>query len=280
MRVVTVYEPPSIRSLRPVAAITRLRQFSQLIRVLTIHRLRVRYARTHLGYVWALLQPLSFMLVFTLMFSLLGRSPGGDVPYPLFAYAALVPWTAFASGVSTATASLTSHANLLTKVAFPREILPITYVIAALTDMAIASTALLALAAWYGVSLTAAVLWVLPAIAVMMTFLTAISLLLAALHVGHRDIGIAVPIVLQIWMFLTPVIYPLGVVQAALSPGLYRLYTLNPMVAVVDTFRHATVLESTPDLGPLVMAAAVSFVLLPLAYVYFKFVETTMADVV
>jgi lipopolysaccharide transport system permease protein len=280
MRQVTVYEAPSLATLRPIAAVAHLRRYSQLISVLTVHRLKVRYARTHLGYLWALVQPLSFMLVFTLMFSLLGRSPAGDVPYPLFAYAALVPWTGFASGVSNATASLTSHAHLLTKVAFPREILPITYVIAALADMAIASSALLALALWYGVPIGVTILWVIPATLVLTIFLLGVSLLLASVHVGYRDVGIAVPILLQVWMFLTPVIYPLDVVRHSLSPALYRLYALNPMAAVVDTFRHATVLKTTPDLGALASAALVSLMLLPLAYVYFKYTEKTMADVV
>jgi lipopolysaccharide transport system permease protein len=280
MRQVTVYEPPSLFSIRPLTAVARLRQFSQLIIVLTLHRLRVRYVRTHLGAAWALIQPLSFMLVFTLMFTLLGRTPGGNIPYPLFAYAALVPWTGFASGISNATASLTGNANLLTKVAFPREILPLTYVIVALVDMAVASIALVGLAAYYNVAAGSALVWVVPALVVMALFLCGMSLLLAAVHVRYRDIGIAVPIMLQVWMFLTPVIYPLDLAKQALSPGLYTLYTLNPMVAVVDTFRRATVLNAAPDMPALLSATICAVVLLPAAYVYFKYSETTMADVV
>jgi lipopolysaccharide transport system permease protein len=280
MRQVIVYEPPSLASVRPVVAVRRLRQFAQLIRVLTIHRLKVRYARTHLGYVWALVQPLSFMLVFTLMFSLLGRTPAGEVPYPLFAYAALVPWSAFAGGVSTATSSLTSHSTLLTKVAFPREILPLTYVIAALVDLGIASLALIALAIWYGVHIGLSVLWVVPSLVVMTVFLCGLSLLLAAVHVRYRDVGIAVPILLQVWMFVTPVIYPLEAARNALSPTLYLLYTMNPMVAVVDTFRKATILNDVPDATALSIGMVCSLGLLPIAYVYFKYNEKTMADVV
>ncbi len=280
MRQVVVYEPPSLSSLRPLAALATLRRFSQLIMVLTVHRLKVRYARTHLGYVWALIQPLSFMLVFSLMFALLGRAPSGAVPYPLFAYAALVPWTGFSSGVSNATSSLTSHASLLTKVAFPREILPLTYVIAALADMAVASLALFALALWYGVEFGVSIVWTIPALLVLMIFLCGLGLLLAALQVRHRDIGIAVPVLLQVWMFLTPVIYPLDVVRNALSPPLFTLYTLNPMVAVVDTFRKATVMNAAPDPAALVAATFGAALLLPVAYVYFKHTERTMADVV
>ena len=280
MRRVTVYEPPSLLSVRPLSALLRLRDFSQLISVLTLHRLKVRYVRTHLGFLWALIQPLSFMLVFTLMFSLLGRSPAGDIPYPLFAYAALVPWTGFSSGLANATSSLTSHSTLLTKVSFPREILPLTYVIAALVDMVVASIALLALAAWYGVSAGSALVWVVPALMVFAVFLCGVSLLLAAVHVRYRDIGFAVPILLQVWMFLTPVIYPLEAAQRALSPSLYALYTLNPMVAVVDTFRRATIMNETPERASLLAAAAMAIALLPAAYMYFKHTEKTMADVV
>lgn len=280
MRQVVVYEPPSFASLRLWAALGTLRRFSQLIRVLTLHRLKVRYVRTHLGYLWALIQPLSFMLVFSLMFSLLGRAPGEGIPYPLFAYAALVPWTGFASGIANATSSLTSHASLLTKVAFPREILPLTYVIAALVDMAVASLALVALAAWYRIDVGMEIFWAVPAVLLLMTFLCGLSLLLAAVHVRYRDIGVAVPIMLQVWMFATPVIYPLDAARRALSPSLYFLYTLNPMVAVVDTFRSATVMSAGPDTLALTTASVFAVALLPLAYIYFKHAERTMADVI
>lgn len=280
MRQVVVYEPPSLSTLRPLAALATLRRFSQLIIVLTLHRLKVRYARTHLGYLWALIQPLSFMLVFSLMFTLLGRAPSGEIPYPLFAYAALVPWTGFASGVSNATSSLTSHASLLTKVAFPREILPLTYVIAAVADMAVASLALFALALWYGVTVGISIVWIIPAVLVLVIFLCGLGLLFAALQVRHRDIGIAVPVMLQVWMFLTPVIYPLEVVRDALSSTLFALYTLNPMVAVVDTFRRATVMNAAPDPAALIGATVCATILLPIAYIYFKHTERTLADVI
>lgn len=280
MRQVVVYEPPSFATLHPLSALATLRRFSQLIGVLTVHRLKVRYVRTHLGYLWAIIQPLSFMLVFTMVFSLLGRAPSGDIPYPLFAYAALTPWTAFASGLSNATASLTGHAALITRVAFPREILPLTYVIAALVDMGIAAIALVALTTWYQVDVGAALVWVIPAVLLLLIFLAGLSLLLSAIHVRYRDIGIAVPILLQVWMFATPVIYPLEMARNNLSPSLYSLYTLNPMVAVVDTFRHAVIMNTGPDLRALTSAAIVALILLPLAYLYFKFTERTMADVV
>ena len=228
---------------------------------------------------WAVLQPLALMCVFTLMFSVLGRTPAGDVPYALFAYAALVPWSAFSSGLSSASASITGHASLLTKVYFPREILPLTYVAAALVDAAAATVPLLGLMLWYGVMPTATLWWTIPSLGLLAVFLTGMGLLLSALHVRYRDVTAAIPVVVQVWMFATPVLYPLTLVREALSPALYALYALNPLVAVVDTFRRA-VLGQSPDAAALVAAIVVSCALLPAAYIYFKRQELLMADVV
>jgi lipopolysaccharide transport system permease protein len=280
MRPHTVIEPPSLSLLHAVGAARRLPQFAELLRTLTAHRLSVRYKQSKLGLAWAMIHPLAMMLVFTLMFTLLGRSPAAGVPYPVFAYAALVPWVAFAGGLSTTTNSLTSHASLLTKVYFPREILPLTYVAAALVDLAVASIALVALMIWYGIPLTWTAWWALPAVMLMGTFLTGAGLLLSATQVRYRDVGIAMPMVLQIWMFGSPVIYPLQLARDVMPGWLYQLYLLNPMAGVVDTFRSAIVLHRTPDLQALASGALVAAVLLPAAYAYFKFKERTMADAI
>ena len=278
VRSITVIEPPSLSDLRLSTAIRRLLREGDLLRALTAHRFKVRYKQSRLGVVWAILQPLSMMLVFTLMFAVLGRAPGSGVPYAVFAYAALVPWTAFAGGLSNASSSLTSHAALLTKVYFPREILPLTYVFAALADMALASLALVVLLAWFQIPIGLAALWAIPAIALMAAFLTGASLLLSAVQVWHRDIGIAMPMLLQIWLFASPVLYPLEGVRDRLPDWLYVIYILNPMAAVVDTFRRAIVLQQPPDLLALAVGALVTMSLLPAAYVYFKLGERTMAD--
>ena len=279
MRPVTVIEPRSFATLHPLRALAHLSRFSNLLWTLTLHRLRVRYKHTRLGFAWAILQPMALMLVFTLMFALLGRAPGGAVPYALFAYAALVPWTAFASGITNAAASLTGHASLLTKVYFPREILPVSYVGAALVDLAIASIALAGLMAWYRVSPTPALLWTLPAVAVLAIFLTAVSLLLSTLHVRHRDVGTALPVLLQVWLFATPVLYPLTAAEAGLPSPLYALYVLNPMAGVTDTFRRA-VLGQSPDALALGAGFLVGATMLGAAFVYFKWNEMTVADAV
>jgi lipopolysaccharide transport system permease protein len=276
----TVIEPAALGRVNLARELARLPQFSDLLWTLTLHRIRVRYKQSRLGIAWAMLQPLAMMTVFTLMFSFIGRTPGGGVPYPLFAYAALLPWTAFSGGLSTATGSLTGHASLLTKVYFPREILPLTYVAAALLDLAIAGIALAALMLWYGVAPTATALWVIPLILVMTGFLISAGLLLSALQVRYRDVSLAMPVLLQVWLFASPILYPLTAVERTLPDPVFRLYLLNPMAAIADGFRRAVVLQRAPHLEALAIATAVTAVLLPLAYFFFKYTERTMADIV
>ena len=279
-RPVTVFEPPALGRIDPLAGLRRLRDFGDLFLTLSVHRVNVRYRQSRLGLLWAVIQPLAMMLVFTLMFSFLRAAPSGDIPFPLFAYSALIPWTMFSTALNNASTALTSHAALLTKVSFPREILPLTYIVAGLVDMSIASLVLVALMIWFGVPLTAAALWVLPSILVLTGLLVGLGLLTSAVQVRYRDVGLAMPVLVQMWLFATPVLYPLAAVKARLPPALYALYTLNPMAGVVDTFRRAVVLHQSPDYMALAAAALVVVVLVPAAYVYFKYVELTMADVV
>jgi homopolymeric O-antigen transport system permease protein len=279
-RPVTVFEPPALSRVDPFAALRRLRDFGDLFLTLSLHRVNVRYRQSRLGLLWAVIQPLAMMLVFTLMFSFLRAAPSGDIPFPLFAYSALIPWTMFSTGLSNASTALTSHAALLTKVSFPREILPLTYIVAGLVDMSIASLVLVALMIWFGVPLTSTALWVLPSILVLTGLLVGLGLLSSAVQVRYRDVGLAMPVLVQVWLFATPVLYPLAAVKARLPEPLYALYTLNPMAGVVDTFRRAVVLHQSPDFTALAAAALVVAVLVPAAYVYFKYVELTMADVI
>jgi lipopolysaccharide transport system permease protein len=279
-RPTTVFEPPALARVHPLAALARLRQFDDLFLTLSLHRIKVRYKQSRLGILWAIIQPLSMMLVFTLMFTLLRAEPSGEVPFPLFAYSALIPWTMFSSGLTNTATALTSHAALLTKVYFPREILPLTYVVAAFVDMTLASTVLIALMMWFGVPLTVTALWAVPAIALLTALLVGLGLLLAALHVRYRDVGLAMPVLVQVWLFATPVLYPLTAVKSTLPAPLYALYTLNPMAGVVETFRRGVVLHQSPDLFALIVGALVVAVLVPVAYIYFKYMELTMADVV
>jgi lipopolysaccharide transport system permease protein len=279
-RSITWYAPPSLGSVRPMAELARLPLFGDLLWTLSVHRVKVRYKQSRLGMLWAVLQPLAMMLVFTLMFSFIGGVPSHGVPYAVFAYAALLPWTAFSSGLASASSALTSHASLLTKVAFPREILPVTYVAAALVDMTTAAGALVALMAWYRVPVGSTIVWSALAVALLALWLLAMGLLISALQVRYRDVGLAMPIMLQVWMFATPVLYPLSAAKHSLSASAYLAYLLNPMAGIVDTFRRGVVLHQAPDAQALLVSAGVIAVVLPASYLYFKFAELTMADVV
>ena len=155
----------------------------------------------------------------TLMFTVLRAKPAGDVPFPLFAYSGLIPWTMFSSGLYNASTALTSHAGLLTKVSFPREILPLTYVVAGLVDMSIASLVLACLMLWFGVPLQLTALWAIVAVALLTGLLIGLGLLLSAAQVRFRDVGLAMPVLVQVWLFATPVLYPLSAARAFRAPG-------------------------------------------------------------
>lgn len=268
---------PAASSWRDIRShIGRLPEYADLLHTLTVHRINVRYRQTALGIVWAVLQPLLMMLIFTGVFSVLARMPSDGVPYPLFAYTALLPWTFFATALTNATTSLVSHTQLITKVYFPREILPVTYVLAALFDFAIGLVVLGALMAWYDVPLSAQAVNLLPIVALLAAWVLAVSLVLSAAQVRWRDIGVAMPLIVQLWMFASPVIYPLSVVPAAWR----QWYLLNPMAGIIASFRDILLQSAQPDPEPLRYAAAVTAVALPAAYLIFKRAEATMADVV
>ncbi|MCP9493827.1 MAG: ABC transporter permease [Pyrinomonadaceae bacterium MAG19_C2-C3] len=275
-RRMTVIHPPSFSPFIVFTGLARLRQHLDLLWTLIVHRLKVRYKQSVLGPAWAVVQPLFLMLIYTVIFARIARVETGGIPYPIFAYTALLPWTAFSSALTAATGGVTSHADLVKKVYFPREILPLSYIAAALVDLMIASIVLWGLFLYYGVQLTVFALWGLPIILIMITFAAAVSLLLSALQVRFRDIGMAMPLLLQLWMFATPVVYPLSAV-----PEQWRVfYTLNPMVGVIENFRRVMLEGIAPDYVSLGIATMVSLVLLPLAYMYFKHLEATMADVI
>ena len=266
--------PPSLSGINLFASLRKLAQYKDLILTLCLHRVKVRYKQSVLGVFWAILQPLSVMLIFTFIFSMIARMPSDGAPYAIFAYTALLPWNLFSSGVSNATVSLANHAQFVTKVYFPREILPITYVAAALFDFLVASTLLAGLMIYYRVPLTINALYVVPIIAVLTCFALAMSFLFSATQVRFRDIGVAVPLLLQVWLFATPVIYPLSAVPERLRP----FYTLNPMVGIIDSFRRAILSGTTPDMPSLLLSAVIAVILLVVSYLYFKWVEATMAD--
>jgi lipopolysaccharide transport system permease protein len=273
---ISVITAPSLSTTKLIHDLGKLVHYRDLLYTLSIHRIKVRYKQSVLGGLWAILQPVSLMLMFTFIFSFVARMPSDGAPYAIFVYTALLPWNYFSSSVSNATGSLVNHAQFVTKVYFPREILPATYVIASLFDFVIASIVLVGLMMYYRVPLTIHALWVVPIILIVTCFALAMSLLLSATQVRFRDIGVAVPLLLQLWLFATPVIYPLSSV-----PERFRsIYSLNPMVGVIEGFRQISLRGAEPEYSSLITAAVISVVLLCLSYVYFKHLESTMADII
>lgn len=257
----------------------RLREvwlYRELLYFLVWRELKVRYKQTMFGGAWAVLQPLITMVVFTAVFSRLMGVPSDGLPYPVFSYAALLPWTFFATGIARAGNSLVQDPNLLSKIYFPRETLPLASVSAMLVDLAIAFVILLGMMAFYGLVPGLAVL-TLP-LFVLLAYLTAlgVGLWLAAANVKYRDINYVIPFLSQLWLFLTPVAYP-----ASLVPESWRVvYGLNPMAGVVEGFRWALLGTDSADWGLIMASTGVVLVLLVSGLVYFRRMEREFADVV
>lgn len=207
----------------------------ELLYFLTWRDIKIRYKQTALGAIWALIQPLFPMLVFTLFFGRLAKMPSDGIPYSVFAYAALLPWSYFATAVTNSSNSVVGSSNLITRVYFPRMIIPASGVLAALVDFAIAFALLGALMIWHRIPPTWSTLMLLPLIALVSMLALAFGLLLAGLTVKYRDFRFAVPFLIQLWMFATPVIYP-----ASLVPAKWRwVLALNPLTGIIEGFRSS-----------------------------------------
>ena len=248
-------------------------EFRELLRTLFWRDIKVRYKQTVLGASWAVIQPVAIMVVFSLFFKRLG--PEG-VPYPVFTYTALVPWTYFANALNASSHSLVAQAHMVKKVYFPRLLLPLTAVLPGLLDMAIAFTVLVGLMLWYGLVPTAAVFTLPLFVLLAVGSALGMGLWLSALHVKYRDVRYLLPFLTQIWLFLTPIVYPSESV-----PEAWRLvYGLNPLAGVVEGFRWA-LLGRGPAPGPMLLTSVVVVgLLLGGGLVFFRRSEQTFADVV
>lgn len=242
--------------------------------------IKVRYKQTVLGAAWAILQPAVAMVLFTVLFSSLGGSSDG-VAYPLFSYSGLVVWTFLSHGVSQSAASLVDAARLLTKVYFPRIVIPVAAVLGGLVDLAVALPLLGVLMLWHGVSPGLGALWAVPFVLMAVAAATGVGLWLAAINVEYRDVRHAVPFLIQVWLFVSPVIYPGSLVQAKLeSLGVVGwLYGLNPAAGALEGFRWA-LLGCPLDYRLVLVSAGASALLLVSSMWYFRRVERTFADVV
>ena len=273
---VQIIRPPSFSILAMGNYLARLMQFRDLLRAMTLHRISVRYKQSLLGYFWAILHPLLLMLIYTIIFSRFVKVRTDGVPYAVFAYCALLPWTLFSNGLTGATLGLPANSNLLSKVYFPREIVPLSYVFAAFADFLMAFLVLILLMFHYGIRLSFAALWAIPAILTLTVFLIGTSLITSAVQVRFRDVGMALPLLLQLWMFATPVVYSLSSVPRSLR----FLYDLNPLVGVMETFRGALLHGAEPDWALLGKSFSISLAVIVIAYALFKHAEATFVDVI
>lgn len=247
----------------------------ELMYFLVWRDLKVRYRQTLIGASWAVLQPLAMVIAFSLVLGLLIRVDTGDVPYPLFVYSGLLVYTFFQGAVMNSSGSMVASSNLITKVYFPRLIIPIAAVGGRLVDLAIASVILVGMALWYGVSMTAGLLMVPVLIALVTLFSLGIGIWSSAVNVKYRDVAVAVPAVLQLWMYASPIIYPI-----ALIPPEWRwLYSLNPMVGIIQNFR-AAVLGLSFDWPALGVSVLVALAVLAYAVYAFRRVEQGFADII
>jgi lipopolysaccharide transport system permease protein len=250
--------------------------YRDLLYFLTWRDVKVRYKQTALGAAWAVLQPLSTMIVFSIFFGALARVPSNGIPYPVFAYTALVPWTFFANAVIQGSNSLVDQEALLTKVYFPRLIAPAAAVFAGFIDVAIASVVLVGLMLFYGIVPSAAILTIPLFVLFAAATALAVAIWLSALNVRFRDVRYTLPFLVQIWLFASPVAYPSSLVPAPWS----LVYSLNPMTGVVDGFRWALL----GDVRPPGLGLAVSVVVVALLLIgglrYFRRVERSFADAI
>lgn len=252
-------------------------RFRELLYFLVWRDIKVRYKQTVIGAAWAIIQPFTTMIVFSLFFGRLAGIPSDGLPYPLFSYAALVPWTFFAAGLANASNSLVGSANLIKKIYFPRLIIPISAVLSNAVDFCLAFGVLLLMMLAYGILPTANIIF-LPFF-VLLALITAlgVGLWLSAMNVQFRDIRYVVPFLTQVWLFITPIAYPSSLIQ---NETLRALYGLNPMAGVVEGFRWALLGTETAPSGVLVISTLAAAALLASGLFYFRRMEKTFADVV
>jgi len=251
-------------------------EYKELLYFLIWRDVRVRYKQTALGAAWAVIQPLFTMIVFSVIFGRLAKLPTDGVPYPLAAFAALVPWTFFSNGLSQGSDSLVGSANLIRKVYFPRLMIPIASVSAGLVDFAISFTMLIIMMFFYGVYPTARSLFVIPMLVLALVTSLGVGFWLSSLNVRFRDVKYTLPFLTQFWLYATPIAYSSSMIPAEWRP----LYGLNPMVGVVEGFRWALLGVNTAP-GPMVLVSAiVAVVIFVSGAFYFRRMEKTFADTV
>jgi lipopolysaccharide transport system permease protein len=248
----------------------------ELLVSLTMREIKARYRQSILGFGWALLVPLFQMVVLSIVFGNIIGVPSDGRPYPVFSYVAILPWTLFSSAIAASVPSILGNMELVTKIYFPREILPLSSILARLVDFAVASTIYIGLILYYQIPVHKTLVFVPVLLVIQITLSIGIGLLGSAVSVFLRDISFAIPVAMQIWMYATPVIYPSSLV----SERWRALYMLNPMAGIIDSYRKVVLDGVWPDFGVLAYSAVFSVVLCLIAYWYFKRLEMAMSDII
>ncbi len=250
--------------------------YLELLLNLTKREVKGRYSQSFFGIAWAIVQPLSAMIVFTIVFSRVAKMPSDGVPYPLFAYAALVPWFFFSNSVASGTLSLITYRNIVTKTYFPREIVPLSQVCSRFIDFVAASVFYAGFMAYYRVSVGPWALMTLVFFGLLILFTVGFTMATSAINVFYRDVNPVVQIALQLWLYLTPVAYPLS----ATSSRFRWLYVLNPLTAIVEGFRSSLIFGRAPNWSIVEISALITVTLFASAFVMFKKMDKYFADVI
>ena len=256
--------------------IPELWRYRELVLFLTWRDIKVRYKQAVLGIAWAVLQPLLTVLIFTVVFGVLLSTPSSDLPYPLFAFSALLPWQLFASALQRSSVSLVGNANLITKIYFPRLAIPLSSVFAALVDFGVSFLVLIGMMIFYQYWPGWNIFWLIPILIMVIFTALSVGLWLSAFNVQYRDVQHMVPFIIQVWMYASPIVYPIDIIPE----GIWRLlYGLNPMVGIIQGFRWALLGAEQPDLTMLISIVVV-IILLVSGLFYFRRMEKTFADIV
>ncbi len=253
-----------------------LYKFRELLMAFTLREIKVRYKQTILGASWAILQPVALTLIFTIVFGVFLKVKSGTIPYPIFAYSALLPWTFFSTSITFGSLSIVNNGNLISRIYFPREAMPIASMGAALFDFLIASIIFILMMFFYHVKISENILLLAVIIPTIVVFTLGISLILSALNVIFRDIKFIVPLGLQVWLYISPVIYSLNQVP----DNIRKFYIINPMAVLLQSFRDVTVAGSAPNIKELFLAIVISISTLIVGYIFFKHKEKIFADVI
>jgi lipopolysaccharide transport system permease protein len=250
-------------------------RYRGLLWVLSLSQIQVRYKQSVLGLAWAVVQPLAMMFIFTLIFSVLLKVPSDGIPYPIFSYSALMFWAFFSGSLNGAIPSLEANAGLIKKIYFPREFFPISTIFAAMFDLVIAFFIFLGMMFYFEVHFTLNILYVIPLLTIQTIFMMGVCFIFSALNAYYRDIRYALPLVIQVWMYATPIIYPLSTIPARFQ----TYYALNPMTGLIESYRNVLVKGIGPEGFFVGVAAAGAVFILIVGYLYFKRIEMTFADV-